>query len=138
MLPAMERRADERGLSFLVISSPKSGSQWVSAMCRAHPDVECAESRLFGNHLDQGSFGVRLTLDAYVHLLRQHHRSPGGDAYYDALLHDLVDTIGRTSRRVLGVTHYGEKITPFAGTGRAVVERCLAYDPDLPIVHLVR
>jgi hypothetical protein len=130
-------------VGYVVFASPKSGTQWIQQLLCSHPHVQCAESRAFGDHFDPRNLSaVNITLDSYVSNLRKYHRPPdasgqAGD-YFRGLTHNLLDTIARTSLDRAGKTLYGEKITPFAGTARAVVERLAEYNPDLRFCHLSR
>jgi hypothetical protein len=130
-------------VGYVIFASPKSGTQWIQQLLCSHPHVQCAESRAFGDHFDPDNVSaVNITLDTYVSNLGRYHRSPeatgqSGD-YFRELTHNLLDTIARTSLDTAGKSFYGEKITPFAGTARAVVERLAEYNPDLRFCHLSR
>jgi hypothetical protein len=130
-------------VAYVVFASPKSGTQWIQQLLGSHPEVQCAESRAFGDHFDPDNLSaVNITLDTYVSNLGRHHRPPdaagqAGD-YFRGLAHNLLDAIARTSLEAAGKSLYGEKITPFAGTARAVIERLAEYNPDLRFCHLSR
>lgn len=145
-----------RGLRFIIFASPKSGTTWVQNLLSAHPQIHCAETRLFGQHIDASTpAGLRLTLDAYVTNLKRHFRPPAppvpppgvapaptsappSDRFFNELLFDLVDQVACTTMRLSGKPIYGEKQTPYLGTSRQVVDRLHQYDPGVRFIHLVR
>ncbi|MHC4081779.1 MAG: sulfotransferase domain-containing protein [Planctomycetota bacterium] len=137
------RPSEAPQVGYVIFASPKSGTQWIQQLLCSHPDVQCAESRAFGVHFDPKNVSaVNITLDTFVSNLGKYHRPPvapaQAGAYFRGLSHNLLDTIARTSLEAGGKTLYGEKITPFAGTARAVVERLAEYNPDLRFCHLSR
>jgi hypothetical protein len=143
--PDQDHNAPRRGLRFLIFASPKSGTTWVQNLLCTHPHVHCAETRLFGQHADASSpAGLRLTLDSYITNLKRHFRAPAPppgvapERFFNELLFDLVDQVARTTTRLSGKPIYGEKQTPYLGTSRQVIDRMLAYDPAIRMIHLVR
>lgn len=133
----------ERGLKYVIFACPKSGTTWMQRLLSSHPEVHCAETRLFGPYVEANSpSGVRLTLEGYVDLLKRHFHppvdAPQQTAFYDTLLFDLVDQIARTSLHACGKKIYGEKLTPYLGTAMDAMRRLHAYDPGIAFVHLVR
>ena len=139
----MEKQDSVTGLNFIVLASPKSGTTWVQQMLCEHAQVHCAESRLFGQYFDPkvGS-SVHLTLEQYVRFVSRYYNPPCGpdarDAYFDALLHRLIGTIASHAREESGKPIYGEKLTPYPGTARGVVQQLLEHDRELRLIHLVR
>jgi hypothetical protein len=131
---------------FVIFASAKSGTEWMQQLLGAHPQVHCAESRAFGEHFDPANpSAIYITLDTYCSILGRYHRPPAGGAdaggvpaYFRGLSFNMLDTIAATSLKASGKSIYGEKITPFVGTARAVTERLADYDPDLRFVYLVR
>lgn len=139
----MEKHDSVTGLSFIVFASAKSGTTWVQKMLCEHTQVHCAESRLFGRYFDPkvGS-SVHLTLEQYVRFMSQYYNPPCGpearDAYFDALLHKLIGTIASHAREESGKPIYGEKLTPYPGTARGVMQQLLEHDRGVKLIHLVR
>ncbi len=129
-----------RRVSFVVFASPKSGTQWIQQLLRAHPEVMCAESRVFGEHHDPDHVsGANITLESYLSILSGYHLAPeSSEGYFRELLFNLLDTIAATSLEASGRAIYGEKITPLFGTASTIVERLAEYEPDLRFVHLSR
>jgi hypothetical protein len=130
-------------VGYVVFASPKSGTQWLQQLLRSHPDVHCAETRAFGDHFDPDNVSaVNITLDTFVRNLGQYHRPPVGPdqawGYFQGLSHSLLDAIAATSLGAGGKSIYGEKVTPFAGTARAVVQRLGEYNPEIRFCHLTR
>lgn len=107
----------------------------------AHPQVHCAESRAFGDYFDpKNPTAVHITIETFVENLRRYYHPPpgAGDLFFERMLFSIVDAIGRTTLEESGKTIYGEKITPYWGTGEAVLRRLVSYDPQVRVVHLVR
>lgn len=135
------RRA--HGLDYVVLASAKSGTTWMQRLLCAHPEVHCSESRLFGRYFDKNNpSGPNLTVESYVENLARHLNPPSTPDspadYYTSLLHNIIDAIARTARDASGKPIYGEKFTPYAGTGEHAVARLHGYNPDLRLIHLVR
>jgi hypothetical protein len=131
----------ERVLGFAVFGAAKSGSTWVQRLLSAHPQIHCAESRAFGSYFDPNNpTAVHLTIDSFVQNLSRYYHPPAGadDAFYKEMLFSIVDAIGRHTLGWSGKPVYGEKITPYWGTGGAVVDRLAVYNPGLRFVHLLR
>lgn len=134
-----------RAMGYAIFASPKSGTTWVQRLLSAHPRVHCSESRAFGRYFDpHNPTAVHLSIEQLVHTMRAYYHPPapaaGADAdrFYDDMLFRMVDAVGTTAIAHSGKPIYGEKITPFKGTGAAVVDRLSRYNPALRFVHLVR
>lgn len=137
------RLFDEPQLKYVILASPKSGTQWMQQLLGAHPQVHCAESRAFGEYFDPTNVSSpNITLETYVSILSNYHRPPqeveDKDAYFRQLLFNLQDTIAATSLAASGKSIYGEKITPLTGIASQIVDRLAEYNPDLRFVHLSR
>ena len=136
----------ERTLAF-VVSAPRSGSTWLKRALNEHPDVYCTEHRLFGDYYDvvpnrDDTVTLRLTLDQYVKTL---------SGYYDCkalgltpvqfrrhILEHLVNAMcdfawAESSKPVLV-----DKITPYRGTAKHVLQQIRRYTPQAKLIHLVR
>lgn len=142
-LPSTSRPRQAHGLDYVVLASAKSGTTWMQRLLCAHSEVHCSESRLFGRYFDKNNpSGPNLTVESYVENLARHLNPPttpdlSGD-YYASLLHNILDAIARTARDASGKPIYGEKFTPYAGTGEHAVARLYRYNPNLRLIHLVR
>jgi hypothetical protein len=130
-----------RVLRFAILGAAKSGTTWMQRLLSAHPQIHCAESRAFGTYFDPNNpTAVHITVDSFVQNLTRYYHPPAGadDRFYEQLLFSIVDAIGSTALRHCAKSIYGEKITPYWGTGREVVERLASYNPALRLVHLIR
>lgn len=128
-------------MSFAVLGAAKSGTTWIQRLLSAHPQVHCAESRAFGTYFDpKNPTAIHITIDSFVDNLRRYYHPPAdaGDGFYERMLFSILDAIGQTTLTESGKAIYGEKITPYWGTGEQVLERLAAYNPALRFVHLVR
>ncbi len=131
------------GLDYIVLASAKSGTTWMQCLLSAHPNVHCSESRLFGRYFDKDNpSGPNLTVESYVENLTRHYNPPvaasDSPAFYQSLLHNIINAIARTSRDASGKPIYGEKLTPYVGTGLHTAEQLIAYNPNIRLIHLVR
>ncbi|MBL1218432.1 MAG: sulfotransferase [Planctomycetes bacterium] len=136
--------------SFLVFACPKSGTTWMQRMLCAHPEVHCSESRAFGDFYNPDNPSQpHLSLQKYVSFLRWYHHGPvqsaageDGSAFYDMMLHEIVNTIARVTLDQAGTGKrvYGEKATPpsLAGACQSILAGWQQYNPGLCFVHLVR
>lgn len=130
-------------IDFFVIASPKTGTTWVQKLLRTHPQVHCAESRLYGLYFDpRVGASTHLPLEQYVRFMSGYH-DPGCDAdareaCFDGLLDRLVGTIADHAREHSGKAVYGEKVTPYRGTAARVLDQIRARHPDTRLIHLVR
>ena len=130
-------------IDFFVIASPKSGTTWVQKMLCSHPQVHCAESRLYGLYFDpRVGASTHLPLEQYVRFMSDYHQ-PAGDecsreAYFDGLLDRLVFAIASHAREQSGKPVYGEKLTPYHGTAAHVLDQVRTRHPASRLVHLVR
>lgn len=142
--PAVIRRpSGEPGIGFVVFASAKSGTTWVQRLLSSHPSVHCAESRPFGEYFNPRNLsGPHLPVETFVKFLSAYYHAPvegpGADFFWREVLFNVVDAIAHTGRAASGKPVYGEKVTPYAGTGAAVVRRLAEYNPALRFVHLVR
>jgi len=130
-----------RVMRFAILGAAKSGTTWMQRLLSAHPQIHCAESRAFGTYFDPNNpTAVHITVDSFVQNLARYYHPPAGvdDRFYKQMLFSIVDAIGSTTLGHCGKSIYGEKITPYWGTGREVVERLAAYNPALRLVHLIR
>lgn len=129
-----------RPLGFVVVASPKSGTTWLQRLISAHPEMHCAESRLFGLYYDPTNpTGPHTTIEQTTHHMLRHLSPPETSADLgDALTFAIVDAIATTCAQEGAVRLYGEKFTPYPGTAEHALEMLARYDDTMPIVHLVR
>ncbi|MBX3316043.1 MAG: sulfotransferase domain-containing protein [Phycisphaeraceae bacterium] len=132
-----------RGIDYIVLASAKSGTTWMQRLLSAHPQVHCSESRLFGRYFDKDNpSGPNLTVESYVQNLARHYHPPvpaqDTPAFYQSLLHNVIDAVAMTARGASGKPIYGEKFTPYLSTGLHAVEQLHRYNPDLKLINLVR
>jgi hypothetical protein len=128
-------------MSYAILGAAKSGTTWMQRLLSAHPQVHCAESRAFGRYFDpKNPTAVHITIDTFVENLRRYYHPPAGagDTFYEGMLFSILDAIGTTTLSASGKSIYGEKITPYWGTGAQVLDRLAAYNSALRLVHLVR
>ncbi len=132
-------------LSFIIFASPKSGTTWMQRLLSAHPAVLCAESRPFGNYFHPNPLSnPHLSLQKYVSILSTHF-APMENAlklpenkFENRVLFNFIDALGATALAVANKKVYGEKLTPFRGTGLEVVETLSLYNPNVKFVNLTR
>lgn len=132
-----------RGIDYIVLASAKSGTTWMQRLLSAHPEVHCSESRLFGRYFDKDNpSGPNLTVESYIENLARHYHPPvpaqAAPDFYQSLLHNVIDALAKTSRDASGKPIYGEKFTPYLGTGLHAVEKLHRYNPNLKLINLVR
>lgn len=131
-------------INYLVFACAKSGTTWMQRLLSAHPEIHCAETRLFGRHFDkENPSGPNITLESYVQNLSRHYHAPVGrgddaTAFYRSMLFHLTDAIADTARAASGKPIYGEKLTPYLGTAADAIDRLHEYHPGIRLVHLVR
>jgi len=130
-------------LSFLVLACPKSGTTWMQRLLGEHPNVHCAESRLFGRYNEQYSErSTHLPLEEYVHILSKYYRPPcdeaRSEAYFESLLGKLIETIASHAITESGKQIYGEKFTPYLATTDHSINQILTLYPKIRLIHLVR
>ncbi|MBX3361551.1 MAG: sulfotransferase domain-containing protein [Phycisphaeraceae bacterium] len=131
------------GLDFVVLASAKSGTTWMQRLLSAHPQVHCSESRLFGRYFDKDNpSGPNLTVESYIENLARHYHppvpTPDAPAFYQSLLHNVIDAVAQTARDASDKPLYGEKFTPYLGTGQHAIEQLHRYNPALKLINLVR
>ena len=128
------------GLCFVVFASAKSGTTWVQRMLCGHPVLHCGESRPFGLYYDPSSPSApHMTAEQYARFVSRHLHAPGDQGELSRRLGFAVTgAVMRVCAEAAGKAVYGEKLTPYPGTGREVVERLREYAPDVRFVHLVR
>jgi hypothetical protein len=141
--PSSSELSRAGGLDYVVLASAKSGTTWMQRLLSAHPEVHCSESRLFGRYFDKDNpSGPNLTVESYIENLARHYNPPvaaaDAPAFYQALLHNVIDAVAKTSRDASGKPVYGEKFTPYLGTGLHAVEQLHRYNPALKLINLVR
>jgi len=130
-----------RVMRFALMAAAKSGTTWMQRLLSAHPQIHCAESRAFGTYFDpKNPTAIHITIDSFVQNLQRYYHPPAdaGPDFAERMLFNIVDAIGKTTLEHCRKPIYGEKITPYWGTGSQIVDRLHAYNPDLRFIHLVR
>lgn len=112
-------------------------------MLSEHPQVHCAETRLFGRHFDVGyGRSPHLPLEEYVQMIGRHYHPPcdqeGREGYFQTLLAKLIETIALHAKEESGKVIYGEKLTPYVGTADHVMDQIWELYPNIRLIHLVR
>jgi hypothetical protein len=131
-----------------IFSAPRSGTTWLVRALSAHPQVHATELRAFGEYVDvvhdRGAEKprLRITLDTYVDaLLNPHDWSPLGPTrarVSDDLLRDIYAAIRQHTIDRTGKSTFVDKVTPYLGTSRLVVQSIARLFPDAKIILLVR
>ena len=130
-----------------VISSPRSGSTWLSRALNGHPDVFATEQRLFGNFCEmwptpRGDKKPRITVDAFAKAFGVHyfHEELGMDrTEFENQFHEsFVDFLLDFAARRTDAKTIIDKITPYTGTTEMVINKIRERIPQAKIIHLVR
>ena len=130
-----------------IISAPRSGSTWLTTALNGHPDVFGTEQRLFGKFCEiwknnDGSSAPRITFDKYAESFAMHYFYQFMNRNYSTFVEDFKKSFinflchfacGRTGKNIIV-----DKITPYPGTAKYVVEEIRRLFPDSKIIHLVR
>ena len=130
-----------------VISAPRSGSTWLASALNYHPDIFATEHRLFGDFCEMwpnnnGMLRPRLTLDSFASALAVHyfHDALGLDRrqFVDEFQKEFAVFICEFARLRSGKRLVVDKITPYPGTTRIVVQKINRFFPESKIIHLIR
>jgi len=130
-----------------IISAPRSGSTWLTTALNGHPEVFGTEHRLFGNFCEvwknnDGSTAPRITFDKYADAFGMHYFYQFMNRDYGTFVEDFKKSFvnflchfahGRTGKKIIV-----DKITPYPGTAKYVVEEIHRLFPESKIIHLVR
>ncbi len=130
-----------------IISAPRSGSTWLTTALNGHPDIFGTEHRLFGNFCEvwqnnDGSTAPRITFDKYADAFGMHYFYQFMNRDYGTFVEDFKKSFvnflchfahGRTGKNVII-----DKITPYPGTAKYVVDEIHRLFPESKIIHLVR
>lgn len=130
-----------------IISAPRSGSTWLTTALNGHPEVFGTEHRLFGNFCEiwqnnDGSTSPRITFDKYADAFGMHYFYQFMNRDYSTFVEDFKKSFvnflchfasGRTGKNIII-----DKITPYPGTAKYVVEEIHRLFPEAKIIHLVR
>ena len=140
--------AKKRHQVVFVVSSPRSGSTWLSQALNAHPQIHCTENRLFGPYYDTVYDGprkiprLRITLDAYVRALTTTMSVPElgtpANQLQDRLSRRLANAILTLEHELSGKPILVDKFTPYLGTAEGAIKNLVTIFPDAKFVHLVR
>ena len=131
-----------------VISSPRSGSTWLARALNQHPEILATENRLFGMFCEvwknnNGKSAPRITADQFVRGLANH--SFFGELGFESakqmdneLFPALTKTLAEFLRQRSGKPVIVDKVTPYLGTSRQVLEKAACQFTDAKFVHLIR
>lgn len=131
-----------KGKNIFLVSSPRSGTTWLTSALMMHPDVFCTERRLFGGFadliLDEGVLNPRLrvTLDRYVDSVFLHNNLDVQKK--EIFLSEIINSIRAQEVREQNAQVYIDKITPYRGTSDIVYSGITKYFPESKIVSLSR
>ena len=141
-------RVTHQMIPHFVISSPRSGSTWLSRALNAHPQILGTENRLFGNFAEfwpeenGAQRGLRITLDHYVHVFSAYFNYEAlrmtRDEFQSALIVQWCRSLMDLCYERTGKAYLIDKITPYLGTSSRVVKLIRQYFPEAKIVHLIR
>ncbi len=130
-----------------IISAPRSGSTWLTTALNGHPEIFGTEQRLFGNFCEiwqnnDGSTAPRITFDKYADAFGMHYFYQFMNRDYGTFVEDFKKSFvnflchfahGRTGKSIIV-----DKITPYPGTTKYVVDEIHRLFPESKIIHLVR
>ena len=130
-----------------VVSAPRSGSTWLAKALNHHPQIFATEHRLFGNFFEvwpnnNGRPAPRITLDAYarafsVHYFHQ-HVADNREQFVDDFISEYSSFLLDFAKRKTGKSIIIDKITPYPGTSRTVIDRIKKFFPQSMVIQLVR
>lgn len=130
-----------------VVSSARSGSTWLVDAINGHPEIFATEQRLFGRFFqlwpnDKGRLAPRITLDAYARAFSVHyfHQQFSGsrDEFIDQFTAEMIDFLADFAARKTGAKVLVDKITPYPGTSRIVLQQIERFCPQSKLIQLVR
>ncbi len=129
-----------------IVAAPRSGTTWMQTALNSHPDVYCAENRLFGKFAEiwpnnDGSQSARLTLDSVAGVYKTHVGPLLGDdteRRERALFQAFLEALLNVERELSGKPIIVDKITPYIGTTDVVSRGLEEFFPSAKVVHLVR
>ena len=130
-----------------VISSPRSGSTWLAQALNQHAEIFATEQRLFGNFCEMwpnnnGKLAPRITLDAYARALSVHYFHDelklSRTEFIDSYIREYSQFLLGFAKKTTGKSIVIDKVTPYPGTTKLVIEQIKKYFPNSKIVKLVR
>ncbi len=130
-----------------IISAPRSGSTWLTTALNGHPEIFGTEHRLFGRFCEvwqnnDGSTAPRITFDKYAEAFGMHYFYQFMNRDYSTFVEDFkksfVNFLCHFARGRTGKNMIVDKITPYPGTARYVVDEIHRMFPESKIILLVR
>ena len=130
-----------------VISAPRSGSTWLASALNQHPEIFATEQRLFGNFCEMwpnnnGNMAPRMTFDAFARAFSVHYShedtADSRAEFIREMIAEFCNTMAAYSQRKTGKSVIVDKITPYPGTSKFVVQQIKEFFPDAKIIQLVR
>lgn len=130
-----------------VISSPRSGSTWLTKVVNGHPEVFGTESRFFGQFCEiwadnETSNSPRITVDKFIDNFSHFYfinevgvsRSKFRVDIFELFSSELIRyALENTGKKV-----YFDKITPYLDTSNVVITGIKTYFPNSKIIQLIR
>ena len=130
-----------------VLSAPRSGSTWLARSLNFHDEIFATEHRLFGDFCEiwpnnDGTTAPRITSDSYVDAFAMHYlfgemdmsRQEFTTAFQRAMINFLISFGTRRTGKSMVV----DKITPYSGTCRRVLDQIETFAPQAKLFLLMR
>lgn len=130
-----------------VISAPRSGSTWLATALNYHPQLFATEHRLLGNFCEvwrnnDGTTAPRITFDCFARAFGMHYFYPflglNYEGFLEAFQQEFAQFMVEFAQRRSGKQIVIDKITPYPGTAKFVVQQIRNLYPEAKIVRLVR
>lgn len=130
-----------------IISAPRSGSTWLTTALNHHPEIFATEQRLFGQFCEvwknnDGSSAPRITFDSYARAFAMHYFYGFMDLNYESFVQEFQQEFAQFmvdfAQRRTGKKIVVDKITPYPGTAKLVVQQIRKLFPESTMIQLVR
>ncbi len=132
--------------NIFIISSPRSGTTWLSKALNQHPSIYCTEGRFFGNYADfiwdegQKEPRLRVTLDKYINSCFLHHNSTFFQdvKYKKEITKEIINLFVKKALKISNKKFFIDKITPYVNTSHIVAQSISELFPKAKIIFLLR
>jgi hypothetical protein len=130
-----------------ILSAPRSGSTWLATALNFHPQLFATEQRLLGRFCEiwrnnDGTTAPRITFDSYARAFGMHYFYPflglNYEQFVESFQAEFAQFMINFARRRSGKQVVVDKVTPYPGTAKFVVEQIHKQFPKARIVKLVR